>query len=101
MGSKGLDGMASGVLKLSDSLMKLDFEKLDKLKEFSSDMADAASGSAIVEAMDKLATAMGAVGGKKGEGGSSSGDGRPIVVQLVANGRVLQEVMVKDVQKYS
>ena len=101
MGSRGLDGMASGVMKLSDSLQKLDFEKLDKLKEFSSEMADAASGSAIVDAMDKLATAMGAVGGKGG-GGTSGGGTKTLVVQLkMPNGRVLEQSILDDIDKVS
>lgn len=101
MGAKGLDSMASGVMKLSDSLQKLDFEKLDKLKEFSSEMADAASGSAIVEAMDKLASAMGAVGGKGG-GGTSGGGTKTLVVQLkMPNGRILEEHIIKDLDSVS
>jgi mevalonate kinase len=100
LGGKGLDAMASGVMKLSDSLQKLDFEKLDKLKEFSSEMADAASGTAIAEAMGKLAEAMGKVGG--GSSGSGGGGERNITIQLkMPNGRILEEHIVKDIDKVS
>ena len=91
MGSKGLDGMAQGVLKLSDSLAKLDFEKLEKLKEFSENMVDAASGGSVAEAMGKLAEAMGNVGGGKSGGGEEN---KTIIVQLMLpNGGVLQQVI--------
>ena len=91
LGSEGLNGMAQGVLKLSDSLAKLDFEKLEKLKEFSENMVDAAAGGSIAEAMGKLADAMGNVGGGKSGGGEEN---KTITVNLMLpNGGVLQQVI--------
>ena len=97
MGSKGLDGMAAGVLKLNDSLQKLDFAKLDKLKDFSSAMASSSASGNMAEAMGKLAEAMGKVGGATAGGGGAGTESRPIVIQLKMNGRVLTEEMIKSV----
>jgi hypothetical protein len=102
MGGKGLNTMAAGVMKLSDSLQKLDFEKLDKLKDFSSEMADAASGGAVAEAMGKLAEAMGKVGINNSGTGTSGGGTKNIVVQLkMPNGRVIEQMVVEDIDKVS
>jgi hypothetical protein len=91
--------MASGVLKLTDSLQKLDFEKLDKLKEFSSEMSKASSGTAMVSAMEKLSKVL----GSSGTGGSGTNNKRsenPIIIQLkMPNGRILEEHIVKDIDK--
>jgi hypothetical protein len=102
MGGKGLDSMASGVMKLSDSLSKLDLAKLEELREFSGAMSLAALAGGAMTAMVAVIDAIGRMTGSgEKEKTTTSGEGRPIVVQLVANGRVLQEVMVKDTQKYS
>lgn len=101
MGSKGLDGMAAGVMKLSDSLQKLDFEKLDKLKEFSEGMVEAASGGAVAESLGKLAEALGSVGGKSSGGGAGT-ESRPIIIQLkMPSGLVIEEHIIKSLDKVS
>lgn len=99
MGGKGLTSMADGVVKLSDSLQKLDFEKLDKLKEFSSEMASAASGGAVAEAMGKLAEAMASFGSGGGAGGGG-GTSQPVIVELrLPNGGVLQTEITEYLAK--
>jgi hypothetical protein len=100
LGGKGLDSMATGVMKLSDSLQKLDFEKLDKLKEFSSEMASAASGGAIAESLSKLADSLGFVSSKSSGGAGTSS--KPIIVQLkMPDGRMVQQTIIDDVNKVS
>ena len=103
MASKSLGGMAEGVMKLSDSLQKLDFEKLDKLKEFSSEMASAASAGNIAENLAKLAEAIGKVGsGGNGGGGGAGTESRPIIIQLkMPNGREIERVIIHDLDKVS
>jgi hypothetical protein len=98
LGNKSINGMAEGVVKLSDALAKLDFEKLNKLKEVSAGLASASGNNSAIQAMAKMAEAMN--NSSSGKGGSSSGgDGKPLVVQLVLpNGRVLQEQIIKGMK---
>lgn len=102
MGGKGLDSMASGVLKLTESLGKLDFEKLEQLKEFSQSMALASLAGGAMSAMVSVVEAIGKIGsGGKGEGGSGGGT-KTVVIQLkMPNGRVIEEHIVKDIDKAS
>ena len=99
LGGKGLDLMASGVLKLSDSLSKLDFAKLQELKGFSQAMASASFGGQAQSAVAALVDAIGKLGSEK----STSGNGtKTLVVQLkMPNGRIIQEEIIKDIDKVS
>lgn len=102
MGGNGLNTMASGVLKLTESLGKLDFEKLEQLKEFSQSMALASLAGGAMSAMVSVVEAIGKIGsGGKGEGGSGGGT-KTVVIQLkMPNGRVIEEHIVKDIDKAS
>lgn len=102
LGGKGLDSMATGVMKLSDSLSKLDFEKLGQLKEFSQAMAVASIAGGAMAAMVSVIEAIGKVAGGGDKGGAGAGGTRNIVVQLkMPNGRILEEHIVKDIDKAS
>jgi hypothetical protein len=97
MGGAGLDSMASGVLKLSDSLSKLDFEKLEQLKKFSQAMSLAAATGGLMNAMAAISDAMSK---SKNESGESGGGTKTVIVQLkMPNGRVLEEHIIKDIDK--
>jgi len=98
-GATALDSMGSSVEKLNDSLGKLDFDKLEKLKEISQEFANASgNGDALASALEKFATSMG--GGKDGKGGG--GGAKTLVVQLkMPNGRVIQEQIIDDINKVS
>ncbi len=99
LGGEGMNSMASGVMKLTDSLQKLDFEKLDKLKEFSTEMSKASSGTAMINAMEKLSKTLGS-SGVGGQGGNVKRSENPIIIQLkMPNGRILEEHIVKDIEK--
>jgi len=101
IGGKGLDAMSSGVLTLSDALSKLDFEKLDKVKEFSQAMAVASLAGGAMSSMVAVIEAIGKIGGGKEEGGKPRED-RNIVIQLkMPSGRVLEEHIVRDIDKVS
>ena len=102
MGGKGLDSMASGVLKLTESLGKLDFEKLEQLKEFSQSMALASLAGGAMSAMVSVVEAIGKIGGGgKGENGGGGGT-KTVVIQLkMPNGRIIEEHIVKDIDKAS
>ena len=64
-------------------------------------MADASGSGDIVNAMEKLATAMGKVGGAGGTG-TSGGGTKTLVVQLkMPNGRILEEIILSDIEKVS
>jgi hypothetical protein len=103
MGGKGLDSMASGVMKLSDSLSKLDFEKLGQLKEFSQSMALASLAGGAMSAMVAVVEAIGKMGGGGGAKGEGGGGGtKTLVVQLkMPSGRVLEEHIIRDLEKVS
>jgi hypothetical protein len=98
LGGKGIDSMAEGVLKLTDSLAKLDFEKLQQLKEFSQSMALASLASGAMSAMVAVVEAIGKIGG--GKESKESGGTKTVVIQLkMPNGRVIEEHIIKDIDK--
>lgn len=98
LGGKGIDSMAEGVVKLTDSLAKLDFEKLQQLKEFSQSMALASLASGAMSAMVAVVDAIGKIGG--GKENKESGGTKTVVIQLkMPNGRVIEEHIIKDIDK--
>jgi len=102
MGGKGLDTMASGILKLSDTLGKLDFEKLAKVEEFAEKMALASLAGGAITAMVAVIDAIGKISGGGGAGGAGGGGTKTLIVQLkMPNGRILEEHIVKDIDKAS
>jgi hypothetical protein len=101
IGASSLNTMATSVQKLNESLGKLDFEKLERLKEISAGFAQASmGGGALATAMEKLAAAIG--GGKGGAGGTGGGGTKTLIVQLkMPNGRIVQEQIIHDIDKVS
>ena len=96
LGGKGLTAMAQGVLTLSDTLNKLDFDKLEKLKDISSQMVSAASSSSTIDAMNKLANAL---SGGNSASNKSSDNQRPIEVVVKLNGLDIARGIQKSVDK--
>ena len=97
-GATALEGMANSVEKLNDSLGKLDFDKLEDLKEISQGFATASAngGGKLASALEKLADSIGG-GGKSGKGGGGT---KTLIVQLkMPNGRVLEEHIIDDIDK--
>ena len=89
--------MATSVEKLNQSLGKLDFEKLENLKEISQGFANASvGGGALASALEKFSASMG--GGK--DSGGKGGD-RKIIIDLKMNGRQMQQIIVDDMEKVS
>jgi hypothetical protein len=100
VGGDGMDKMASGVMRLSDSLEKLDLEKLEKVKEISNAMAAAAAAGGAMDAISKLVETINKSNSKEQEGGK--GNSRPIIIQLkMPNGRIIEEHIIKDIDKVS
>ena len=103
IGGKGLDSMAAGALKLTESLGKIDFEKLNQIKEFAQSMTLASLAGGAMSSMVAVIEALGKVTGGGDKNGNSAGtESRPIIIQLkLPNGREIERVIINDIDKAS
>ena len=93
--------MENPVCESCEVLSKTYFDKLEKVKDFYSDLSDNTSTTAVAEAINKLADALGKTGTKI-SGGGAGAENRPIVIQLkMPNGRIISESVIRDVDAVS
>lgn len=94
--SKSINNMSDGIDRLGEAADRLSLEKLEELKDLTSDLSTGGiSFAAIAGSLSELAGKLGGSG--KGSGGGGS-ENRTITVNLKLNGRDIQSVIIDDTE---